>query len=52
VFNRFGQIVFESNNPFKKWDGKFKGIGQTETFVWITTIQLMEGLITVKKELL
>lgn len=25
IFNRFGQLVFSSNNPLIKWDGTFKG---------------------------
>lgn len=25
VFNREGQIIYESKGPFKAWDGKFKG---------------------------
>jgi gliding motility-associated-like protein len=49
VFNRFGQIVFESNNPFKKWDGKFKGIGQTETFVWMANYSINGGINYSKK---
>jgi len=26
IFNRFGQKVFNCNNPLQKWDGKFKNI--------------------------
>lgn len=32
IFNRWGQLVFSSNNPFKKWDGKTATPG---TYVWI-----------------
>jgi gliding motility-associated-like protein len=28
IFNRWGQVVFRSNNPFDCWDGKMKGIEQ------------------------
>jgi gliding motility-associated-like protein len=35
ISNRFGEIVFYTNNPYQKWDGMYKGkpvsIG---TFVW------------------
>jgi gliding motility-associated-like protein len=35
VYNRFGQIVFESNNRTAKWDGRFKSIPQPSgTYVW------------------
>ena len=25
VFNRWGQLIFQTNNPYQKWDGKYKG---------------------------
>ena len=35
VFNRWGQLVFKSNNWRDKWDGRIKGILQsTGVFVW------------------
>ncbi len=36
VFNRLGQLVFETRNWTNKWDGTFKGNPQpTGTYVWI-----------------
>ncbi len=36
VYNRFGHIVFETNDWTKKWDGTINGIPQpTGTYVWI-----------------
>ncbi len=36
VFNRFGQLVFETQNWNIKWDGTYKGYPQDPgTFVWI-----------------
>lgn len=36
VFNRFGQLVFETNQWLKGWDGKFKGKTQpVGTYVWV-----------------
>ena len=36
VFNRWGQLLFETNDPAQLWDGTFKGIPQPlETYVWI-----------------
>jgi gliding motility-associated-like protein len=38
VFNRFGQVVFESKEWTKKWDGRFKGLPQpVGTYVWTFT---------------
>jgi gliding motility-associated-like protein len=35
VYNRAGQIVFESREWTKKWDGRFKGLPQSAgTYVW------------------
>ncbi len=36
VYNRVGQLVFETRNWTKKWDGTFKGQGaDPATYVWI-----------------
>ncbi len=36
VYNRSGQVVFETRTPGKGWDGTFKGIQQpTATYVWV-----------------
>jgi gliding motility-associated-like protein len=36
VFNRLGQLVFETNQWLKGWDGTFKGKPQpTGTYVWM-----------------
>jgi gliding motility-associated-like protein len=36
VFNRWGQLLFETNDPRQLWDGTFKGVKQpAETYVWI-----------------
>lgn len=41
VYNRYGHLVFQSNDPAKAWDGTFKGRNQDyNTFVWICTYQL------------
>ena len=28
IYNRYGQVVFESNNPLNGWDGTFQGVAQ------------------------
>ena len=36
IYNRYGQIIFSSNNPLQKWDGTFKGNKQTAgTYIWV-----------------
>lgn len=36
VYNRFGQLVFQTTDWTNKWDGKFKGQGaDPATYVWI-----------------
>lgn len=40
VYDRFGQLVFASKDPFKKWDGSFNGNPLRGTFVWLATYRL------------
>ncbi|MEP7317208.1 MAG: gliding motility-associated C-terminal domain-containing protein [Panacibacter sp.] len=36
VYNRLGQLIFKSNDPLKKWDGKLQGNSPVSgTYVWI-----------------
>lgn len=28
IYNRFGQLVFQSNTPYQGWDGTFNGVAQ------------------------
>jgi len=36
VFNRWGQLMFETNDPNQFWDGRYRGQDQPlETYVWI-----------------
>lgn len=38
VYNRYGQQVFYTNESYKGWDGKFKGIDQPSgTYIWIAS---------------
>ena len=35
VFNRWGEIVFRSNDPFQQWDGQYKDLRSgSHIFVW------------------
>lgn len=41
VFNRWGQLVFESTEPSRGWDGNIQGVPQPAgTFVWYCYYQL------------
>jgi gliding motility-associated-like protein len=41
VYNRWGEIVFQSNTPGQGWDGRFKGLKQEAfNFVWTLMYQL------------
>jgi gliding motility-associated-like protein len=42
VYNRYGQLVFETRDGAKKWDGTLKGKAQnTGTYIW--TLQYTDG---------
>ena len=41
VFNSFGEIVFQSTDPYKSWNGLIKGQPYSTTvFVWQCSYQL------------
>jgi gliding motility-associated-like protein len=38
IYNRYGEIVFSSTNPYKKWNGLYKNIIKgNESFVWFAS---------------
>jgi gliding motility-associated-like protein len=50
VFNRFGQLLFETNNARHGWDGIFKGIKQTtQTVVWMVKGVGVDGSVQTQK---
>ena len=50
VFNRWGQLMFETNDPRQLWDGKFKNVEQPlETYVWIAEGRAFDGRIIKKR---
>ncbi len=50
IYNRWGQLVFQSNDPFKKWDGKVQSKNpQANTFVWIARFTYKAQTNMVKK---
>ncbi len=41
IYNRWGQIILTSSDPFTGWDGKWNGrLMETNTFIWTCTYQL------------
>ncbi len=50
VFNRWGQMIFSTQDPSKGWDGKIKGLEQpTGTFVWIAEAVDYNGNMVTRK---
>ena len=55
IYNRWGQVIFTSYDPYKKWDGKYKGIqADIETLVFIANFKkngkkypIVKGTITI-----
>lgn len=44
IFNRFGQLIFESYNPNFGWDGKFKGIPQPiDVYAYTLIVEFADG---------
>ncbi len=37
VYNRYGELVFYSRDPFKRWDGFYKGKQNNGSYVWAVT---------------
>jgi gliding motility-associated-like protein len=41
VYNRWGEVVYQTTEPQKGWDGKVAGIQQApNVFIWTCTYQL------------
>ena len=37
VYNRYGELVFYTRDPFRRWDGFYKGKQNTGNYVWAVT---------------
>ena len=43
VFNRWGQLIYESHHPNLKWDGKYHGVmSQEDVYVWKLSVVSLE----------
>lgn len=50
IFNRWGNLVFESNSTDNKWDGNFKGKkASSDTYFWVARIRDKIGIRITKK---
>lgn len=50
IYNRWGQLVFETTVNGKGWDGKISGVQQpTETYVWIVRGEDFTGKVVFEK---
>ena len=44
VYNRWGNMVFQTNKIGDGWDGNYKGVGQqSDTYTWIFSGQMTDG---------
>ncbi len=50
IFNRWGQLIFETRDPGRGWDGRFNGVRQpTGTFIWMAEAVGYNGQLLVRK---
>ncbi len=50
VYNRWGQLMFETKTNYAGWDGKYKGAPQsTQVFVWLVEGVGVDGRLYTKK---
>ncbi|MBX2932222.1 MAG: gliding motility-associated C-terminal domain-containing protein [Chitinophagaceae bacterium] len=50
VYGRWGQLIFSTNNPFIKWNGKQNGIDtEMGMYVWIATYSINNNPAVTKK---
>jgi gliding motility-associated-like protein len=41
IYNRWGKLIFSTNNPLTGWDGTAKGYPQpVDTYIWICSYSL------------
>jgi gliding motility-associated-like protein len=54
VYNRYGEIVFSTNDPLKAWDGVYKGVpSPTGNYIWKCVYQLQgENVMEQKGQIL
>jgi gliding motility-associated-like protein len=49
IFNRWGELIFESKNVLQGWDGYFKGkLCQQDVYVWKAKVEFFDGRLYTK----
>lgn len=44
IYNRWGQMVFESNDPLQGWDGSYKGAVQAmDAYAYVINVEFSDG---------
>jgi gliding motility-associated-like protein len=44
IYNRWGEVVFKTDDPHKGWDGKYKGLQQPEgNYIWQISLTTKDG---------
>ena len=50
IYNRYGELVFQTTSPFQKWDGKYKGKkAGNHVFAWHATYSTVRGITDFQK---
>ena len=50
IFNRWGQLLYESKSGIQGWNGRIKGVLQsTQTFVWVASGLGVDGRVHTRK---
>ena len=50
IYNRWGEMIFRTQDIRAGWDGRYKGVLQhTQTYIWTCTYQEMNGPIRNEK---
>ena len=50
IYSRWGNVIFETTDPQKKWDGNFKGQKQpSDTYVWMAQGKNAKGQVVTKR---
>jgi gliding motility-associated-like protein len=50
IYNRWGQLVFQSDNPYDGWDGTYRGVVQPmDVYAYTLEAEFSDGTRATKK---